>query len=48
MHSLFTGKAYSLVPSGKKLDIMKIFAISPNGVNIAHIFFLLPSMKRQM
>lgn len=48
MHSLFTVKAYSLVPSAKKLDIMKIFTVSPNDVNIAHIFFLLPRMKRQM
>lgn len=33
MHSLFTVKSYSLVPSVKKLDIMKIFKISPNDVN---------------
>lgn len=33
MHSLFTVKAYSLVPSGKNLSIMKIFTISPNDGN---------------
>lgn len=33
MHSLFSVKSYSLVPSVKKLDIMKIFKISPNDVN---------------
>lgn len=29
----FTVKAYSLMPSGKKLYIMKIFTVSPKDVN---------------
>lgn len=47
MHSLFTVKSYSCVPTGKKLDIMKICTITTNDVTIEYFFFLLPTMKRQ-